>query len=291
LLGVPFSLLPFGAAVAAFNLLCAVAFAGALGLLGVTDRRLVLLALCSFPFVSSLALGQPDGLFALAAAAAWKYRDSPSGAVAAGALIAAKLLAWPLLIWFLATRRFRQAGIAAASAVAMVVGSWTFIGFKGMSAYLQLLAADAKTYEDKSHSLVSGIMHLGISSNAAVAISILAAAAIAAIVVRLARGSDSGWFLAAIVAGVLSSPIVWVHYLVILFVCLAAMRRLRDPWIWLLMATLWVAPTENPANLWQAWLVPVIASTIALRGGYLSRSEPLRTAAVAATSELRGLAG
>jgi Glycosyltransferase family 87 len=83
-----------------------------------------LLALCSFPFITSLALGQPDGLLAWPAAAAWRSRDdSWRGAAAVGLLIAAKLLAWPLIVWLLATRRFRQAGVAGGSAAVFLVGS------------------------------------------------------------------------------------------------------------------------------------------------------------------------
>ena len=273
LLGVPFSLLPFWAAIASFNVLCATALAAALRTLGVTDRRLYLLVLCSFPFVSSLALGQPDGLFALAAACAWRWRDDPwRGGIAAGALIAAKLLAWPLIIWLLVTRRTRQAAVSAGSTVAMLLGSWACIGFKGISTYLRLLEDDARTYEYRSHSIVSGFMHLGLSGHAAVVLAVAVAAAIAAAVVRAARGSDSGWFTAALFLGVLSSPIVWDHYLVLVFVCLAAMRRLRDPICWLLVAALWACPVENPSNLWQAWFVPAVACAIAVRAGLLSHS-------------------
>jgi hypothetical protein len=276
LLGIPFSLLPFWAAVATFNLLCAGALVAALRVLGVTDKRLYLLALCSFPFVSSLALGQPDGLFALAAAGAWRWRDDPwRGGVAAGALIAAKLLAWPLVIWLLVTRRRGQAGVTAGSAAVILLGSWACIGFKGLATYPQLLSDDARTYEYRSHSLVSGFMHLGLSTHTAVTLTFVAAAVVAAAIAGIARGSDVGWFTAALIGGVLSSPIVWDHYLVLVFICLAAARRLRDPVSWLLIAALWACPVENPSTLWQAWLVPVIACAIGLRVGFLSRSPRL----------------
>lgn len=273
LLGIPFSLLPYSAAIAAFNVFCAFALLCALRLLGVSDKRVYVLAVCSFPFVSSLALGQPDGVFALCAALAWRYRDSWPGALAAAAVIAMKLLAWPLLIWFIATRRFRQASLAAAGSVLILVGSWACIGFHGMSPYLKLLSDDAKTYENKSHSLVAGFMHLGLSSRTAGLLTILTAAAIAAATVVVSRGSDQGWFSSAIVLGILMSPIVWDHYLVLLLVCLAAARQTRDPLFWLLTAALWLAPSENPPGVWQAWLVPVVTAAAALRLGALCRED------------------
>src|SRR5205085_8775178 len=49
LVGIPFSLLPFWAAISAFNLLCIAAVVVAFRLLGVTDWRLHLLVVCSFP--------------------------------------------------------------------------------------------------------------------------------------------------------------------------------------------------------------------------------------------------
>jgi alpha-1,2-mannosyltransferase len=273
LVGVPFSLLPFWAAVLSFNLACVAAAIAALRILDVTDRRVWLLVLCSFPFVSSLALGQPDGLFALAAACAWYWRDDRwRGGVAVGCLIAAKLLAWPLVIWLLITRRTRQAAVAASSAVAVILGSWGVIGFRGAGSYLQLLKDDAGTYEYRSHSLVSGFMQIGLSSQAAVGASLVSALAIGAGAVLIARRSDGGWFTAALFLGILSSPIVWDHYLVMLFVCLAAIRRVRDPVSWVLIALLWACPVENPANLWQAWLVPAIACAAVFRVAYLSRA-------------------
>jgi hypothetical protein len=118
-------------------------------------------------------------------------------------------------------------------------------------------------------------MHLGLSSHEAVAAAVLSAAMIAGGVLLVSRGSDVGWFTAALVVGILSSPIVWDHYFVMLFVCLAATRRAHDVRFWMLVALLWACPVENPANLWQAWLVPVASCALALRVAQLSRSPEL----------------
>jgi hypothetical protein len=271
LIGVPFSLLPFSVAIALFNVTCAAGMVGALRVMGITDRRLHLLALCSFPFVSSLAMGQPDALFAVAAAYAWKYRDHAwRGAFAAAILIAAKLLAWPLVIWLLVTRRTRQACVAAASTVLILLTTWACIGFHGLLEYPRLLADDAKTYENKSHSFVAAFMHVGMPAGPAVVLAVLAAVALGAAIAAVGRGRDSAWFTAAIVVGIMSSAIVWEHYLVLLYVCLAAMGLLRERVSWLLVAALWIAPVENPMNLWQAWLVPVIVTILVVRAGALS---------------------
>lgn len=280
LLAIPFSLVPFSTAIVVWNLVCSVALVAALRLLGVIDRRLLVLAVCSFPVVSTLTLGQPDGLLALAAAAAWRWRESWPGAVATAALIAAKLLAWPLLIWFLATRRIRQAGVAAGCAVALLVGSWACIGFKGIADYPRLLAADAEAFEARSHSTVSAFMRLGVSAQVAVPLAIVFAAVIGSAVVVCARGGDEGWFTAALLVGLLMSPVMWQHYLVLLFIPLAISRDMRDPLAWLLVAALWLSPTETPPTTWQALLVPMLASAIAIRAGVLARPGRLRSTLV-----------
>jgi alpha-1,2-mannosyltransferase len=261
-IAIPFAVLPFGLGVALWNLVCTAAFVGALVLLGVRDRRVMLIALCSFPFVSSLILGQPDGLFALAAAIAWRWRDSWRGAVAVGVLVAAKLLAWPLLLWLLVTRRVKCSAIALSTAVALLLLSWAPIGFKGLVDYPKLLAADARAFATRSHSIVAGAMRLGISERLGSALAIAVAAAVAVAIVRAARGSDRGYFAAAIVVGLLASPLLWSHYLVLLLVPLAIGRPRMDQ-LWLLTAAFWLSPIE-PAHGWQIGLVLLTATTIAI---------------------------
>jgi hypothetical protein len=261
-LSIPFSILPFALGVALWNLVCVAALVSALMLLGVRDRWVYLLALCSFPFMSSLILGQPDGLFALAGAVAWRYRDSLPGALAVGVLIAAKLLAWPLLLWLLVTRRIRCSAIAVVSAAALLLLSWAAIGFKGLVDYPKLLAADAHAFETRSNGVVAGVMRLGASQQLATGLAIACAAAVVLAIVHVARRSDQGYFAAAIVAGLLVSPVLWSHYLVLLLVPLAACRPRLDR-VWLLTAAFWLSPFENP-HAWQIGLVLITVTTIAI---------------------------
>ena len=265
-LSIPFSLLPFSAALPLWNVVSACAFAAGLGIVGVRDGRVYLLAACSFPFMSSQIMGQPDGLFALAAAVAWRYRDSWPGALAVGVLIAAKLLAWPLLLWLLITRRIRLSLIALASAIALLLLSWAPIGFKGMVGYPRLLAADAQAFETRSHSVVALAMRLGIPEGLSTGLAITVAIAVAFAVVRAAHGSDQGWFAAAITRGLLVSPILWSHYLVLLLIPLAISHP-RFDWVWLLAGTAFVLSPIEPARGWQIALVLVIVGTIAVMSG------------------------
>jgi len=286
LLGALLAPLPFAAATAVFNLLCLAGLVAALRIVGVCGTG-VLLALCCFPFVSSLALGQPDGLLALGAALAWRRRGTAGGALAVGALIAAKLLAWPLVLWLLATRRLREAAIAAAGAVAITLGSWAFLGFRGLAGYPRLLSADAHAFQTRAHSFVTALARTGMAVGPATVLAVMLALVAAAAVLVLSRGSDLGTFTAALTLGVFASPIVWQHYFVVLLVALAATRRVRDPLCWALLLGLWVSPAETPATLAQAWLVPLLAVGLALRIGVLARavSEPSRAIVPAVLEE------
>src|SRR5262249_29955991 len=136
---IPLSVLPFGVAVLALNLLCVCAFVAALRLLGVRDPELYVIGLCSAPFIFALSYGDPDGFFVLGGALAWSYGASRRGAVAVGSLIAAKLLLWPLVIWLIVPRRIRHAVFAIATAAGLLVLAWAVIGFKGLLHYPRLL--------------------------------------------------------------------------------------------------------------------------------------------------------
>jgi hypothetical protein len=278
---IPFSVLPFGAAVALWNVVSALAFAGALRLLNVRDWRLYVLGLCSWPFIASLVMGQPDGIFALLAAAAWRYRSSWRGAVACGVLIAAKLLAAPLLLWLLVTKRFRMAAVAAAATLSVLCVTWGAIGFKGLASYPRLLAADARAFELRSHSAVAAVMRLGGSEQLGRFLAIFFALCLAFTVIRCARGSDVGAFAAALTLGLVLSPILWSHYLVLLFVPLAICNN-RVNWVWLMTALFYLSPIEPPPSVMQVILVLCTMSVVSVAATARPRSGRVQLLAVRA---------
>jgi hypothetical protein len=246
--------LPFIMAMLLCNVACVASLVGALWLVGVRDWRIYLISLCSFPFVSSLVLGQPDGVLALLAAVAWRYRDSWRAAAAVALLIAIKILAWPLLLWLLFTRRFRQAATAALGAGLLLVVSWALISFHSLTDYPQLLSADAKAFATRSHSIAALLEALGCSAASADVLAVAAAGVIAIMIVWRASDRDLAGFTAALSFGLLCSPILWSHWLVLLLVPLAIRRPQLHP-TWFIVAALWLSPTENPANIAQLVIV------------------------------------
>jgi alpha-1,2-mannosyltransferase len=263
LLTVPLSKLPFTAAIIIWNLIGVTGLLASLRLLGVRDWRVYLLSLCSFPFVSSLVLGQPDGVFALLAALAWRYRRSWVAGLAVGVLVAAKVLMWPLVLWLVGRRRISGALAAVISGAVITIGTWAIIGFDGFTSYPALLSADARGFETDSHSIVALAIRTGVSRPIALGVAILCAALAVAVLLRFGTDRDLSSFLAAIVAGLLVSPLMWSHYLVLLLVPLAIAQR-RGSLTWLLVAAFWISPSEPPASPWQVAAVLVIFAGLAL---------------------------
>lgn len=246
LLIAPLTHLPMVAVLVGWNVVCGVGFFGGLWLLGLRNPLLLGLTLLSAPLVESLYFGQPEGLFVLLLAIAWRYRDRWPAPVAIGLLIAMKLLAWPLILWLLFTRRWRSAVWAAVAAGALLLVSWVPISFHGLTDYPSLLSADTRAFgSGRSAMGFAGLaLHWGASLSSLPLIAGVLGFAAAGVIVAVARGSDMGWFTAGIAAGLLTSPLLWTHYLLVLFVPLAiSCRRQAAPW--LLFALFWIWPASG----------------------------------------------
>jgi hypothetical protein len=264
LLAVPLAHLPYGLAIAIWNALDAVAMVLALWLLRVRDLRMYLLVLFSAPFVNSITSGQLEGLLALLTAMVWRRRDSWSGALGLGGLIAAKLYAAPMIIWLLVTRRFRVALVAGVSAAAMLATSWAIIGFHGLGQYPSLLgaASSAARNEPFSDSVLTLATRLGVERSLATLLAMVVTLAIVMAILAASRGSDAGWLCATVVAGLFASPILWEHYLVLIFVPLAiAKPRTTVPW--LLTGALWIPYAVSPGTT-RATLTLLVAAGVAV---------------------------
>jgi hypothetical protein len=235
----PLGLLPFSVAIFVFLVLDLAAVALALRLLGVDDWRCYALAYSSVPVFSAAGLGTISPLLLLATAAAWRYRDR---ALAVGALVAyvstAKLFLWPVWLWLVRTRRFRAAAVAAVLAAAGVFASWAAIGFAGLRDYPHLLGRLTELVGGQSYSAYALGRALGLARTPAQ----LAAegAAILALLVAARLLRDDGRLLtAAVAAALVLTPILWPHYLVLLFVPIALARPRFSP-LWLAPVLLWV---------------------------------------------------
>lgn len=265
-------LTPLSVHVAAF--LAAVVMLGLLGLtlhvLGVRDVRCYAAALLWMPVASSVLFANVSIPLALALAVLWRYRNAvwPSAA-AIGLAVSAKLLLWPMFVWMIATRRFRATAWAIALGLSVMLGAWAAIGFQGLAEYPDLLRRLSEIQSENSYSFVGMSATLGVGDAVGQIVTLLVGGALLASCVVLGRrGDDRRSFTCAVAASLALSPIVWLHYLVLLLVPLAIARP-RFSLLWLLPVLLWMSPRPGYAEGFQTFL-PAIAA-VALIGVLLAR--------------------
>jgi Glycosyltransferase family 87 len=269
---VPFGALPWKLAVAVFALFVIAMLFLALRLLGVRDWRCYGIALGSMPATASVTLGALSTLQVLSAAAAWRYRDRRwLAATAIVAAVVTKLFLWPLVIWLVATRRFRTAVTTVLLGVVVTFGCWAMLGFDGLLQYRRELGHVAGVEQARSYSPFALMRSLGMSNSAAhiglVALTLVAIVAITLI----ARGPDGDRrsFVAALAAALILSPIVWLHYFVLLYVVIALYQR-RLQLAWALPMLYWFLPGQDSHEsiailLWAYAITALTALSINFR--------------------------
>src|SRR5205814_1873939 len=133
----------------------------------------------------------------------------------------------------LATRRFRTAAMTVACSAVVTLGSWAIFGFKGLLDYPHRLSRVAGLEQDKSYSPFALFRALDLSLGSArlAVLALTALLALAIVVVARREDGDRRSFVLAVVAALAVSPIVWLHYLVLLYVPLALYRpRFAPAW-------------------------------------------------------------
>ncbi|MFZ0342693.1 MAG: glycosyltransferase family 87 protein [Gaiellaceae bacterium] len=265
LLLAPLAFFPVVAGTALFLLVALGCVLLALRLLGVSDWRCYGLAVLTAPVVDTLSLGAISSMLLLGVALVWRYRDRPAvaGAVTAATAVA-KLFVWPLFVWLLATRRFRAASIAAGTSLLLLLGGWAVIGFAGLGGYPNLLRVLTKVDAVQSYSL-AGLLR--VDGGAATALSALLAIAVIAGIFLAARGpeSDRRALTIAVAGALLATPVLWLHYLDLLFVPLALVRP-RLSALWFAPLAFWITPlAHSGGSVWRICLVLVVAAYVVWR--------------------------
>jgi alpha-1,2-mannosyltransferase len=278
---VPFTLLPEGIAAVLAVLLVAAVLSATLAVLGVRDLRCYAAAALWAPTVNALHMASASALVAFAAALAWRYRATVWPlATALGLGIAVKVILWPLLVWTLVTGRVRATVLGAVVAAGVTLPLWAALSFDGLDRYPDLLRRLTELEAHESYSLSGALQSVGVSDTASQAIAIAAAFALLAGCVLAARRSDDfAAFTLALGAALVLSPIVWLHYFVLLLVPLAIARP-RFSTVWLLPLLLWLTPLNGNGEAIQPFLPACIAAaTIVL---VLLASDRPRTARASA---------
>jgi Glycosyltransferase family 87 len=261
----PFAALPPGPARVLMFVLGVAAILGALRVLRVEDWRCYGVAIVSAPAINTLALGALTSLLLLGVALVWRYRDNAAVAAAAAALTAVvKLFLWPLGIWLLATKRWRAALLCAGIGVLLLLVGWAVIDFAGLRSYPTVVHLLEKVEAPASYSLVA---LFGLSGSAATAATAaLSLAAVGAIwLTARGAGGDRRSLAVAVVASLVVTPLVWMHYLLLLFVPIALYRP-RLSGLWFVPLVLWLTPTTHSHGTpWRIALALAVVAVVALR--------------------------
>jgi len=236
----------------------------ALRLLGVSDWRCYGIAVVSAASVNSLLLGAITPLLLLGTAAAWRYRGRSSVAGSTAALAAvSKLFLWPLTVWLLVARRLRALAVFLATAALLGIGAWAAIGFADFDSYPRLLRVLARVEEARGYGVVSLVHATG---GTAEAVSLGLSISVVASIVVLARGADGERraFAAAVVGALAATPLLWLHYFVLLLVPIGLYRP-RLSGAWFIPLALWLTPSTQPlGSTWRICLALLVLASVAV---------------------------
>jgi len=254
-----------------------VALVGALAILGVRDARCYAAVLVWGATSSALEMTNITVFLVLAFALAWRFRETiwPLAATL-GLVVSTKLFGWPLLVWAVATRRYRAAAGAIGVGVAVTFCAWAVIGFAGLTRYPELLRRFSEVQgQENSYSIVAATVSLGYDPIVGQALAAVAGGALLAAAVYYGRRAqdDARCFAAAVGATLAFTPVLWLHFFVLLVVPLAIARP-RFSAIWLLPVVLWLCPRDGNGHGLEP-LLPLIV-TVVLLAVVLARPDQAR---------------
>jgi len=234
-----------------------------LWILGIRDVRCYAVSLLWMPVASGVLLANVSIPLALAVALVWRYRELVwPPAFALGLAVSAKLLLWPMFVWMLVTRRLRAGVFALGIGLAVTFIAWAAIGFDGLTGYPSLLRRLSEIQSENSYSLVGMAAALGLPDLAGRALTFaVGGALVLACVVLARRGDESRSFTCAVGATLALSPIVWLHYLVLLLVPVAIARPRLSP-LWFLPVLLWMSPRPGYAEGYKTFLPALVATAM-----------------------------
>ena len=295
----PLGALPFPLAAGIITVVLIAAVAATLWVLDVRDWRCYGAAYLSIAVLHDIRLGALTPLLALGLALTWRWRDQARAAIPLALIAVAKLFLWPLGIWLIATgasasrgavrrspwARVRWAGASSASPGSPTTrsscacsrtasrarspwGERAGLGDHRLRRARRLPRPAARARRRRAgrgYSLVSAGLALGLGPGVARAAAVAVGAGLIALCWREGRrGFDERSLALALAAALALSPIVWLHYFVLLLVPIALARRTFGP-IWLIPALFWITPFEE--NFGADWRIAAGIAIAALALG------------------------
>jgi hypothetical protein len=260
----------------------------ALRLLCVSDWRPYALVLLWPPIINGWQAANLSMMLVVGVAALWRYRArfAVSGLLL-GLMISLKVFLWPIGLFFLATRRYSALASAAVTVVVVNGVAWLAVGLDEIPRYRATVESFSHLREHAGFSVVGFVEALGGGRVAAYAVVvILVSLAGTACVVLGRRRKEQSAFVLSVAACLLATPIMWLHYLVLLIVPLALRYpRLHPLWA---LPLIWFSVRATGPATWQVGVVLVL-STILIAAALIPaswRSAPLRRVVTAKTPGL-----
>ena len=262
----PFTLLPTVVAGALATVFVAATVPVTLRVLGIRDWRCYAVAFMWIPTIVAIGTANVTLPMVLGLALVWRYRNKAwVVALVGGFIVALKLFFWPLLVWLVATRRYRTAALTAAASLAFVFLPWAGIGFAGLGDYIHLLRVVARQEGAESYSLAALVHYAVPSWTAAVAVETLVGVGVLVLAfVAGRRGRDRDAFALVILAMLVFTPLLEIHYFAVLLV-VVALYRPRFGAAWLAPLLIWGATeANNGTGLNRVHVSVAVAATLAL---------------------------
>jgi hypothetical protein len=226
----PLTVLPVGAADVVIVLLGLACFALALWLVDVRDWR-VYGAFGLWPqVVGEMRVAHLTPVIAVLVALAWRYRDRQfAPGTTLGFAIGLKFFVWPVVVWLLATRRIRDAVVAAGVAGASLL---LVLPFTSLDQYVRALLRLGRAFDQDSYTMFGLLAQAGASDS----VSRGATFAVGAVLIAVTWRYSS--FTLAVATALVLSPIMWLDYFALAAIPLA-LARPRLSWVWLLPVATW----------------------------------------------------
>ena len=260
----PFAILPLTAAEWVFTALGIVCVGVALRAFGVKDWRCYGAAFLWPPVLSAIQAGNITLLLLGGIGLAWAFRArAPVAGLLVAVLVSTKLFLWPLGLWLLATRRFRAAAWAAGLFVALNSLAWKVVEAGSVGSYLGLLHRISAGEGWDTYTMRVLAARMGVPAAAGITLTGLAIALVGVAWWKHGRGDDRMTLAAAVLIALISSPIVWLHYLALLLVPVALMRRSLGL-IWLLPLVTIDLPGKGSGGLVQTAMGVGIIAAVAV---------------------------
>ena len=263
----PFAVLPVLPGEILAVVLVAATVPATLLVLGVRDWRCHAVAFLWWPTIIGIQTANVTLPLVLGLALIWRYRDRRAvAALATGLVIAVKLVFWPLLVWLVATRRYRTAALAAAASAVLVIVPWAGIGFAGLHGYSHMLSSVSGREGPRSYSVAALLGLIFPSWPTATALeTVIGALILVTVLLAARRGRDRDAMALTVLAILVLSPLVEMHYLALLLVVVGLYRRRLDA-AWLAPLLIWGASANGPGGLavQNVHVLAVVAVTVLL---------------------------